>query len=161
MIHYCTYFDRNYLTRGCALLASLRRYSDPFMLWVLCFDDETYEVLSSLKEPDVRPIRLEEFERGDDALNAQDRTHLQRAAIDAEALLDVELERHDLVFDQRHVLHIAFTNVPAHEAPGFFKRRCFQKRKVAPFPCHAVQDLAKPFDMAELAIVVAGLVGRT
>ena len=68
MLHYCTYFDRNYLTRGVALYESLRRHSDPFVLWILCFDDEAHEALQALNLPSVRPIQLADFEREDTAL---------------------------------------------------------------------------------------------
>lgn len=68
MIHYCTHFDRNYLPRALVLFRSLKRHSPPFTLWALCLDDETHDVLASLAEPMIRPIRITDFERDDDAL---------------------------------------------------------------------------------------------
>lgn len=73
MINYCTYFDSNYLTRGVALYLSLKRHSPPFVLWVLCFDDQTHEALTKVNQPDLRPIRLDDFEAGDDLLVAAKR----------------------------------------------------------------------------------------
>ena len=70
MRHYCTYFDRHYLVRGLALYRSLKRHAEPLVLWVLCFDDFSFEVLTRLALPDLRPIAQAEFERGDDALLA-------------------------------------------------------------------------------------------
>ncbi len=70
LVHYCTYFDRNYLTRGLALYGSLRRHSGPFVLWVLCFDEDTHRTLSSLRLADVRLIRLADFEAADPELVA-------------------------------------------------------------------------------------------
>jgi hypothetical protein len=70
VIHYCTHFDQNYLARGLVLYRSLKTHSQPFALWVLCLDDETYSALSILHEPMIRPIRLQDFEAGDAALAA-------------------------------------------------------------------------------------------
>jgi hypothetical protein len=65
MIHYCTYFDRNYLTRALALHRSLVRHSPPFTLWALCFDDDAFSAISALELENVRAISLAEFERFD------------------------------------------------------------------------------------------------
>lgn len=67
-IHYATYFDRHYLTRGLALYRSLLRHSPPFLLWVLCLDDETYRTLARLRLDRVNLVRLSELERADPAL---------------------------------------------------------------------------------------------
>lgn len=64
--HFCTYFDRNYLTRGLALYYSLRQHCRrPFLLWTLCFDDETYAILSRLNLVGLRLIRRADFEADD------------------------------------------------------------------------------------------------
>ena len=70
MRYYCTYFDRNYLLRGLALYRSLKQHGEPFVLWVLCFDDWSFDVLSKLAQHDLRPVALSDFERGDDKLLA-------------------------------------------------------------------------------------------
>ena len=70
MIHYCTYFDRNYLTRALALHRSLVRYSPPFTLWALCFDDDAHAAIKALDSVSLRPISLTEFERFDPELLA-------------------------------------------------------------------------------------------
>lgn len=66
--HFCTYFDQNYLARGLCLFRSLQRHARPFTLSVLCLDDTTYKILSTLGEPELVPISLQEFERGDEPL---------------------------------------------------------------------------------------------
>lgn len=70
MRHYCTYFDRHYLLRGLALYRSLKQHTAPFTLWVLCFDDWSFDVLAKLAQPDLIPIALADFERGDSELQA-------------------------------------------------------------------------------------------
>jgi len=65
MYHFCTYFDSNYLLLGLALHRSLQEKGIPFRLWVLCFDDRTYQVLNKLNLSSLIPVRLEDFEAGD------------------------------------------------------------------------------------------------
>ena len=69
--HYCTYFDRKYLTRGLALIESLRRteFSD-WAIFVVCMDEMTHVVLRALALPNVYPIPLHEIEAHDDELFA-------------------------------------------------------------------------------------------
>lgn len=77
---FCTYFDRNYLAIGLALHASLlRSCRRPFVLWILCFDDETYDVLGRLALPNVRLISRQEFESGDPEAAA---TQATRSAVE-------------------------------------------------------------------------------
>lgn len=70
MRYYCTYFDRQYLLRGLALYRSLKAHAEPFTLWVLCFDGWSYETLTKLARPELRPIALTDFEQGDTELLA-------------------------------------------------------------------------------------------
>lgn len=66
MRHFCTYFDSHYLTRGLALYRSLERQCNfPFVLWILCFDDLTRQILKALPLPHAKLISREEFEAGD------------------------------------------------------------------------------------------------
>jgi hypothetical protein len=65
MRHYCTYFDRNYLTRGLVLHASMLRHAGPFVLHVLCLDDFTYRYLSRKNDASLKPISLAALEAHD------------------------------------------------------------------------------------------------
>ena len=65
MRYFCTYFDQNYLSRGLALHASLRRHCPSFQLWILCMDEATHAALTRLALPGTRLICQDEFERGD------------------------------------------------------------------------------------------------
>ena len=67
--HYCTLFDRNYLTRGVALARSLiAREKSPYVLHAVCLDELSRAVLASLSIPNVMPAGLHQVEEGDSAL---------------------------------------------------------------------------------------------
>lgn len=68
MYYYCTYLDSNYLTKGLALYRSLLHHKVSFHLWILCFDDLAYESLKTLMLPEIHPIALADFEKGDEEL---------------------------------------------------------------------------------------------
>jgi len=68
MYHFCTYFDRNYIAQGLTLYRSLSRNSGPFILWVLCFDDPTYDLLMQMGIDNLRPVPLRDLEQGDGPL---------------------------------------------------------------------------------------------
>jgi hypothetical protein len=66
---FCTYFDKRYLTRGLALHRSIEtQATGPFVLWILCLDELTHDVLRDLRLRGVRLIRLEDLERFDTGL---------------------------------------------------------------------------------------------
>lgn len=68
--HFCTYFDRNYLNRGLALYHSLRNNCKrQFTLWILCFDEESYNILSGLSLEGISLISRADFEFDDAALS--------------------------------------------------------------------------------------------
>ena len=62
MYHYCTLFNTNYLTRGIAMLESLAKYATDYQIYVLCFDDTTYQILEQRKIPHTILITLDSFE---------------------------------------------------------------------------------------------------
>ncbi len=62
---YCTLFDRNYLSRGLALHASLLRHCPAFKLAILCLDEFTQKVLESLDLPRVVLVSLSSLEAFD------------------------------------------------------------------------------------------------
>ena len=66
---YCTYFDRNYLTRGLALIESLNEHEQkPFRLYAICLDEISRTILEKLAPANVVPIPLHLIEQGDEAL---------------------------------------------------------------------------------------------
>jgi len=70
VLHFCTYFDRNYLSRGLALYGSLRRHCSGFTLWTLSLDEETRLTLERLALPGLRLVPLAELEAADPELAA-------------------------------------------------------------------------------------------
>lgn len=66
MKHYfCTYFDRNYLTRGLALIESLSTHCSDFVIYVVCMDEYTRLALKTLAIPQVKTIPFHEIEQRD------------------------------------------------------------------------------------------------
>ena len=60
---YCTYFDKNYLSRGLALYDSLLKNSKRnFHLYIIAFDKFTYNFLKKKKFKQVTCIYYEDFE---------------------------------------------------------------------------------------------------
>lgn len=76
--HYCTYFDHVYLDRGLAMIRSLRKVDPVAAIVVLCLTPAVHRVLSSLAEPGVRLIRLEQFEQDNPDLFAVKETRCLR-----------------------------------------------------------------------------------
>lgn len=63
--YFCTYFDRNYLTRAMALHESLLQYCPGAHLFALCMDDESFTRLSQLSLPGITLVPLAELEARD------------------------------------------------------------------------------------------------
>lgn len=62
MYYFCTYFDKNYCDKGLALFESLNTHVKSFTLFVLCLDNDTYELFLHLNLSSVILIRLNEIE---------------------------------------------------------------------------------------------------
>ncbi len=62
MYHFCTYFDKNFLTRGLGLYFSLKKQNIEFRFFILCLDKETYEILKKLNYSELRLIKLSQIE---------------------------------------------------------------------------------------------------
>jgi hypothetical protein len=60
--HYVTLFDGLFLPQGLALHASLQRHAGSHTLWILCVDEQAYSVLTELRLPNVRPLRISDVE---------------------------------------------------------------------------------------------------
>jgi hypothetical protein len=70
VLHFCTYFNRGYLPYGMALYRSLCAHAHDFRLYVVCFDDWTFDVLKNLDPGRICAIRIESVENADPALLA-------------------------------------------------------------------------------------------
>jgi len=60
--HYVTLFDSLFLPQGLALHQSMERHIKEYTLWILCVDDEAFEVLQKLSLPNVRLLQLSMLE---------------------------------------------------------------------------------------------------
>lgn len=62
MEHFVTLFDSLFLPQGLALHKSMQRHIENFTLWILCVDDEAYDVLTKLELQNVRLLQLSKLE---------------------------------------------------------------------------------------------------
>ena len=92
---FCTYFDHRYLSRGLALIASLRAHGSQDEVWVLCMTEECHRVLSILKPAGVRLVRPADLEEAYDGLTA---AKANRSTIEYYFTLTPSIVRY--VFDQ-------------------------------------------------------------
>jgi len=77
---YCTYFDRNYLVRGLALIRSLQEHSEgDWELFVVCMDEETRHILERFVFPNVTHLSMTQIEAADPELASakNDRTRVE------------------------------------------------------------------------------------
>jgi hypothetical protein len=65
---YCTYFDSGYLSRGLALIASLREHGDDAPVWVLALDDAAKRYLDDAALPGVTAITIADIEAAEPEL---------------------------------------------------------------------------------------------
>lgn len=66
----CTLYNSLYLDKGLVLYDSLCECAKDFKLYVLCMDEKCYEVLTDLKQEHHIPVKLADFEAGDEELLA-------------------------------------------------------------------------------------------
>lgn len=62
MEHYVTLFNYNFLPQGLALYLSMDRHIKEYLLWILCVDDQTYDILSSLALSNIKLLKLSDLE---------------------------------------------------------------------------------------------------
>lgn len=63
MFNCCTLSDYNYLLKGLVLYDSLEKYTkEDFILYYLCLDDKTFDILNELNLEKIRPVSLKELE---------------------------------------------------------------------------------------------------
>ena len=70
MLHFCTYFDRNFVSRAFVLLDSLKRHAGEFVLYALCLDSDAYRVIQGLNDPQCQPLALLDVEAAYPSLHA-------------------------------------------------------------------------------------------
>jgi hypothetical protein len=65
---YCTYFDSGYLSRGLALIRSLREHGDDAPVWVLALDDAARSYLDDARLPGVFTLTMADIEASEPLL---------------------------------------------------------------------------------------------
>jgi hypothetical protein len=63
--HFVTYFDKRYLLQGLSLYESINRWMPNGVLWVICLDLETADVIQKLSLPNLYSLLLEDVETSD------------------------------------------------------------------------------------------------
>ncbi|MEP6937660.1 MAG: glycosyl transferase [Chthoniobacterales bacterium] len=94
---YCTYFDRNYLVRGLALVRSLREHTQgDWELFVICMDDDSRRLLERFALPNITAVSIEQIERDDPELAAakSDRTRVEYLWTTTPAIILWLMEKH-------------------------------------------------------------------
>jgi hypothetical protein len=64
----CTLLDHRYMSRGLAMIRSLRRVVPDAQIWVLCLDSAALDMFRQIREPGVHSLALAEFEASDPEL---------------------------------------------------------------------------------------------
>lgn len=62
MMNFCTLFDSGYIQRGLALYESLCKTCDRFRLYIMAFDDISYDILANLHLVSMTVVNLKNFE---------------------------------------------------------------------------------------------------
>lgn len=60
--NFCTVVDKNFVFKALALYNSISRQESSFKMWILCMDDETYDVFLKLNLDNLVLIKLSDFE---------------------------------------------------------------------------------------------------
>jgi len=63
--HFVTFFDKRFLPQGLALYESINRWMPNGVLWVVCLDLVTADVIQKLRLPNLYSLLLEDFETPD------------------------------------------------------------------------------------------------
>ena len=74
MEHFVTIFNKNYLPQGLCLYDSLRKNYKNFTLWVISLDDQTNQILKSLKKENLKIVTTNFFETDELKKIKRDRT---------------------------------------------------------------------------------------
>src|SRR3954447_25131761 len=61
-VAYATYFDKHYVIKGLSLYWSLRQHARHWILWILCLDDGTWDLLRRMNLPNVYLVQLSTME---------------------------------------------------------------------------------------------------
>lgn len=77
MKNFCTLFDSHYLDKGLVLYNSLEKCTKAFTLYVFCFDEKAFEVLTALALEHIKLIKEEEIETPELIIAKENRTRAE------------------------------------------------------------------------------------
>lgn len=94
---YCTYFDSGYLSRGLALIESLRARGDDSPVWVLALDNATRTYLDAANIPNVFTLTIADIEAAEPDLLPlkSSRSRMEYYFTTTPLLMRWVLDRHD------------------------------------------------------------------
>jgi hypothetical protein len=94
---YCTYFDSGYLSRGLALIESLRAHGDDSPVWVLALDDDAKRYLDESGLPNVFTLTIHDIEAAFPSLEPlkSSRSRMEYYFTSTPLLLRWVLDQHD------------------------------------------------------------------
>lgn len=61
-IHFATHFNSGYVFQGLALYFSINRNVENFILWIICLDDEVYQIFESVNLPNIKLVKKNQWE---------------------------------------------------------------------------------------------------
>lgn len=102
-VNYVTYFDSGYLSRGLALISSLRRHGDFSTVWILALDNLTFDFFSSNQIDNVKIFSEEDLEKSYPSLHQirETRSRMEFVFTRTPFVVDFVMSKTQIPFDAK------------------------------------------------------------